>query len=718
MNEHFRATPHSAPQGFGALPRDAFGHFVLNIYEAIIALMDALERLFPPPAAGEQFALDRYPFLQHYADEIAQIAPEIRDWRSLREWWRRELAAWEEEARDLHLPLREMLRDTGLNRHERLAFLLAGLVEEESRFGTLFAALQAPIPGRRPIAEVIGRVAGMDEPGAAAGGWSILEGLIGAGYLRAVDTDRARSEWALAVPVAVWDAARGSPAADAPASGLRQIAASGACAIEALDLPQEIRDRLSRLTQMAPRDSLCLLMLRSQPGSDSEAVAGALARALGQDLLAAPTLSAKAVADLPIAPVAVLRRAVPYLPYDLGPGETAPLPPLTGCRGLVVASLGQEGSVKPQRGIDLVTVSLPVPPPELRHRLWARLLPDTQPAERDAIATRFRIGSGHIRRAAPIACNAAALDGRARVTAADVRAAIRALGSEMLETHAVRLPETGVSWSGLICGSTTAEKLAELERRCHHRETLPQRLGAGFAASAGHGVRALFSGPSGTGKTHASRILAAAVGRDIFRVDLASVINKYIGETEKNLHEVLAHAEALDVVLLLDEGDSLLGRRTEVKSSNDRYANLETNYLLQRLESYSGILIVTTNLGDAIDSAFQRRMDVVVPFQAPRAEERRQILTLHLPEANAVSAALLDQIAGGCQLNGAQLRNAVQHAGLRALDTGSALIGDTHLMAALESEYRKSGSVFPLANQQVAPRHGGIEGFLAAFGSG
>src|SRR5205823_12499402 len=121
------------------------------------------------------------------------------------------------------------------------------------------------------------------------------------------------------------------------------------------------------------------------------------------------------------------------------------------------------------------------------------------------------------------------------------------------------------------------------------------------------GVRALLSGPSGTGKTLAARLLASALRMDIYRVNLASVVNKYIGETEKNLDRVFAQAEELDVILLLDEGDALLTQRTSVQNSNDRYANLETNYLLQRLESYEGILLVTTNARDRIDGAFQRR---------------------------------------------------------------------------------------------------------------
>ena len=130
-------------------------------------------------------------------------------------------------------------------------------------------------------------------------------------------------------------------------------------------------------------------------------------------------------------------------------------------------------------------------------------------------------------------------------------------------------------------------------------------------------MRALLTGPSGTGKTLACRLLAAELDKDLYRVDLAAVVDKYVGETEKNLDRILSTAEELDVVLLIDEGDSLLGNRTEVRTANDRFANLETNYLLQRLESYQGIVVVTTNAPDRIDPAFQRRMDVVLQLVEP-----------------------------------------------------------------------------------------------------
>src|SRR5262249_42841761 len=221
-------------------------------------------------------------------------------------------------------------------------------------------------------------------------------------------------------------------------------------------------------------------------------------------------------------------------------------------------------------------------------------------------------GGGLMGGAAAIAASHAGLDGRDEVRVADVQEATRALNRQLLDTLADRLDARG-GWNDLVASEATRTKLAELDARCRHRERLLDRLGRGFGASANRGVRALFTGASGTGKTMAARILGAVLELDVYRVDLAAVINKYIGETEKNLHRVLSRAEALDVVLLLDEGDALLGSRTEVRTANDRYANLETNYLLQRLETYQGIVVVTTNLGDNIDTAFQRRMDVVVP---------------------------------------------------------------------------------------------------------
>ena len=178
-------------------------------------------------------------------------------------------------------------------------------------------------------------------------------------------------------------------------------------------------------------------------------------------------------------------------------------------------------------------------------------------------------------------------------------------------------------------------------------------------------------------------------------MDLAGVVDKYIGETEKNLERLFAAAEGLDVVLLLDEGDALLAQRTSVANANDRYANLETNFLLQRLESYEGILLITTNAAERIDAAFQRRMDQVIDFPLPDGAERWQLWQLHLQALHGIEPHWLQRLAQRCALSGGQIRAVALQAGLLALEQGQVL-QQRHLDAALDREYRKQGLSCPM----------------------
>jgi SpoVK/Ycf46/Vps4 family AAA+-type ATPase len=265
------------------------------------------------------------------------------------------------------------------------------------------------------------------------------------------------------------------------------------------------------------------------------------------------------------------------------------------------------------------------------------------------------------------------------------------LNREALDALARRVPAEG-DWSCLSASPRTLNELQHLESRCRHREHLPAMLEAVPAV----GVRALFTGPSGTGKTLAARLLAARLQKDLYQLDLSAVVNKYIGETEKNLSRVLEAAEELDVILLLDEGDALLGQRTDVQNANDRYANLETNFLLQRFESYEGILLVTTNArAGRIDSAFERRMDVTVEFHPPDEEERWGLWNSHLPRGRDVNEDFLSEVVSRCDFSGGQIRNATLHAALLALDNGG-IISTAALEAAIRREYMKQGGVCPL----------------------
>jgi hypothetical protein len=431
---------------------------------------------------------------------------------------------------------------------------------------------------------------------------------------------------------------------------------------------------------------------------------GALAGALGRGCLLVDGV--RDAADdrwRLIGPLATALHALPAIVLDLGPGETADLPPLPGYSGPLGLALGAAGGVRGDGVARALTLALGMPDAAARRQHWLAGLGRQPVEDLDTIGERFRLTAGTIRRAARLAGACAALAGRAAVTPADVRAAAGALNRQSLDTLAERV-SVGGDWGDLAVGPETARELAHLESRCRRRERIGGAVGPALGKQLNAGVRALFSGPSGTGKTLAARALAAALDLDLYRIDLAAVVNKYIGETEKNLSQIFARAEELGVILLLDEGDALLAGRTSVQTSNDRYANLETNYLLQRLESFEGILIVTTNAVDRIDGAFQRRMDVVVHFLSPGAAERWAIWQLHLPPAHTIDRAMLEEVARRCELCGGQIRNAALHAALLALDDGGAITA-AHLEASVQREYRKLGAICPLRRPGVAAYH-------------
>ena len=204
-------------------------------------------------------------------------------------------------------------------------------------------------------------------------------------------------------------------------------------------------------------------------------------------------------------------------------------------------------------------------------------------------------------------------------------------------------------------------------------------------------MRALLVGPSGTGKTLAAGWLATRLGLPLYRVDLASVSSKYIGETEKNLAELFARAEHSEVVLLFDEADSLFGKRTDTKDANDRFANQQTNYLLQRIETFEGVTLLTSNSRARFDSAFTRRLDAIIEFAAPGPEERRALWLAHLGDAHDLSVVELNHLASSCDLAGGHIRNVV----LAAAAASPGSIGFSAIRHALEAECRKLGRPLP-----------------------
>jgi len=247
------------------------------------------------------------------------------------------------------------------------------------------------------------------------------------------------------------------------------------------------------------------------------------------------------------------------------------------------------------------------------------------------------------------------------------------------------------TWDDLILSEARTDQLRTIVARFRQASTVYDEWGV--SSASGRGVVALFSGPSGTGKSLGAEVVAHTLGLDLYRVDLSSVVSKYIGETEQNLEKLFAAASAGSSVLFFDEADSLFGKRSEVKDGRDRYANLEVSYLLQRLESYDGVVVLATNLPKNIDEAFLRRIHEVVPFSMPGVEERRAIWAHHLASGDIPTGELdLDRLAERFEIAGGLIRNAVVAGAFRAADEGCPLDMD-HLLTALAGEYKKLGRI-------------------------
>jgi AAA+ superfamily predicted ATPase len=266
-------------------------------------------------------------------------------------------------------------------------------------------------------------------------------------------------------------------------------------------------------------------------------------------------------------------------------------------------------------------------------------------------------------------------------------AAVRRLAAGHISALAPRIRPSR-TWQDIVLDGDRTERLAEVVARCRHKRTVFGDWG--FSPFPSAGVVALFSGPSGTGKTLAAEIIAGELSLDLYKVDLAALVSKWVGETEKNLSQVFAAAEASNVALFFDEADAIFGRRSEVSDAHDRYANIEVAYLLQRLERYEGLVVMATNLATNIDPAFLRRVHVSVDFPMPEEPERKRIWQRSLPTAAPCRDLDLDLLAKLFKLSGGAIRNASLTAGFIAADAGTPITMEC-MVEALQREMRKMG---------------------------
>ena len=271
----------------------------------------------------------------------------------------------------------------------------------------------------------------------------------------------------------------------------------------------------------------------------------------------------------------------------------------------------------------------------------------------------------------------------------DFDAAVRRLVSGRLEKLARRIRPTR-GWDDIVLPAEPMEQLRGIVDRYRFGDRVYDDWG--FSARPSRGLVALFSGPSGTGKTMATEIIAGELGLDVFKLDLSAVVSKYIGETERNLEEIFEAASAGNLVLFFDEADSLFGKRSEVKDARDRYANIEVSYLLQRLEAYDGVVVLASNFEKNIDEAFVRRIHARVEFTVPKPPERRLIWRRNLPATAPVEGVDVDELADRFELAGGAIRNAAVHAAFLAASEGSAITME-HAVRGVGREFRKMGKL-------------------------
>ena len=348
-----------------------------------------------------------------------------------------------------------------------------------------------------------------------------------------------------------------------------------------------------------------------------------------------------------------------------------------------------------RRGV--IVMPVPEPTQEERARHWATELAgaslDNQ-VELPALASRFKLSLGKIGQAAATARRLANVrrgaDGM--VTTREFQEACRLHSNQRLSVLARKIAPS-YRWSDIVLPADCMAQLREICNHVKYRDRVYGDWGFGRKLALGKGLAVLFAGPSGTGKTMAAGIIAAELGIDLYKIDLSTVVSKYIGETEKNLSRIFVEAETSNAILFFDEADALFGKRSEVRDSHDRYANVEIGYLLQRVEEYEGVAILATNLRKNMDEAFVRRLHFAVEFPFPDREDRHRIWQGIWPRDTPLDAALdLELLATRYEVAGGNIKNIAVAAAFLAADDGQ-IVRMNHVIQATLREYQKTGKL-------------------------
>lgn len=551
--------------------------------------------------------------------------------------------------------------------------LLIGLAPDvDRRFEPLYGYLNDDVSRRHASVALALELLGLgaDDP-AARDRFHATSPLVRGGLLEILDTDRPLPGRSLRVPERVVAHLLGSAVLDETLLGHARLLAP-------------------------PPDA-------SEPGPD----ASQLAR-LGALRTDTPLVVHVRAADQSYAVSAVHADERPALILDGGAGDLVPAA-IREARlrdgGLVVGPLGRDAApivaqlARLGAGLPLFTFGVDGLDPAWAPDATVVTVepPSVAPAPTEPALAPYRLNATQLDAVRATARLLAAVDDEP-VTDAHLQRAARQQSTPLADRNVRRVPPA-VGWPDLMLPETQFGQLRELVERARTRRQVlggwRMRVGGG----RGQGVTALFAGDSGTGKTLAAEVVAGELGLDLYVVDLSSMVDKYIGETEKNLERVFTAADQSDSVLLFDEADALFGKRGEVRDARDRYANLESAYLLQRLESFSGVAVLTTNLRANIDAAFTRRFDLIVDFPFPSVELRARLWELALTGAPQQSGLVpvLTELAAEFELAGGAIRSAAVTAAYLAAARGDVLTA-ADVRTGAEREYRKLGRLVPARN--------------------
>ena len=515
-----------------------------------------------------------------------------------------------------------------------------------------------------------------------------------------LDGDSLDSELELAPAALAW--LLGDEALQPPLAGLCEVIAADAEL--GVVLPAPTCASIDTL-QPSAADAVAVTF-RGPRGSGRRAAAHRLARALGRALfvvpipalLAAEKRSQRALLGAALA-AARLRDAVPYLADadamydDAGNLAADHSDALAHAAGLVtVGTTGRGGHLELHRPQLVVAMSRA----ELadRERAWSAALETSgaSVAAATELAARYVIGPGAI---ADVTAEAAryATAARAPLDAAALETAVARRLSLRLGTFGAVVSRKA-RMSELILPDEVIDTLRDMIAMVRERAQILERWGYQRHLGISRGVAALYSGEPGTGKTMAASVVASELGLELVRIDLSAVVSKYVGETEKNLGRIFDEAQDAHAMLLFDEADSLFGKRTELKSAQDRFANLEVNYILQRMETFDGVSVLTTNAEAAIDPALQRRLNFRIRFPEPEVEERVLLWRQLLPPQTGLGDLDFTALAERFDMTGGYIKNAVVRAAVIAARAGRALAPDD-LWVGAHHEYVEMGKVMP-----------------------